>query len=741
MVDILKYGHKFGLLPTSNGNLPIRGPVRLCGSGGYDYVASSVNNDRDFAYFMLKSETKYDDDPVEIGDIVILKAIRKDQDAGYVTNTTSGSIECGNIIKRDDVTNDETDAIYTILTPQGLRTGEQIKYNKSDFVLTTDLNFMYSTCYEDYIDGCGYPIRFSDVSLEDALHFVAIKGCDINSNCQESPNLYCYEGLCMECDNNNVHNACGEGMICFHGQCAECRVDGDCPDNFACSDNGMCYQCLNDSHCGENVCVGGICKECNFASGEGDYQCQDRFGENRPFCRHDNTCVQCDDNKGCDQNQTCTADGYCVECEDNTNCNDKPGRPICSNNMCVECLADSACDIDRGFYCNNSKCVQCVTNIDCSNNEQVPPGMNTCYNGICGQCDANGGCGDNHVCNIDTHRCVDCITNVDCENPNYPHCNTENNTCVQCKTESDCGDTMTCTSIGTCVDCITDENCIDIDPKYPICTSYGKCVECDNTLSETGCLSEKPVCTDIGFCVECLTDENCTDDLICVNYKCMTQDEECIDDYDCYERYQGDTPYICNRGTCVTNSEIKCTAYYRCEDYEVCTIDYECKDVGDLECVSHEDCNTIFDDNLHACMDGVCIRVDCLVDRDCPNNNVCTSDYKCQELEVEIVESGWRIWGIIAISIILGLIMIYVFYEIKNTEPTSMEYPPPTGDNDNQPYAYQNVSTEAEIQALLNNPPNQPYLDSALAQGKSYFDSLFDDTSKNKYKPPYDTKL
>lgn len=93
--------------------------------------------------------------------------------------------------------------------------------------------------------------------------------CDTDEHCQESEEgqeqdrLYCVNGLCQQCAEDEH---CDRGEECAAGECQQipgwCETDDDCEGNRVCRNNQCGPECRDDDDCdGDLVCEGGSCVE------------------------------------------------------------------------------------------------------------------------------------------------------------------------------------------------------------------------------------------------------------------------------------------------------------------------------------------------------------------------------------------------------------------------------------------------------------------------------------------------
>jgi len=118
--------------------------------------------------------------------------------------------------------------------------------------------------------------------------------CQNSEKGQEEGKLYCVNGMCQQCRNDED---CGDpGMECNAGACEEipnyCESDADCSGSQVCRDNRCGPECTSDDECDEGyVCEGGSCT---------------------PE-------AECSTDADCASGETCR-DGECVEAQTSTRC-------------------------------------------------------------------------------------------------------------------------------------------------------------------------------------------------------------------------------------------------------------------------------------------------------------------------------------------------------------------------------------------------------------------------------------
>jgi len=131
---------------------------------------------------------------------------------------------------------------------------------------------------------------------------------------REKQECVCYTDGLRDCKNIVMPY----GMTLEDAQfCSGCQTDADCPvARPHCSPlDGLCFECLDNSHCS------GATPVCNLDN-------------------HECEAAGCE----CPAGQVCDANNACVECLDDTHCQN-PDNPYCNvdDNTCVECLDDSHC--------------------------------------------------------------------------------------------------------------------------------------------------------------------------------------------------------------------------------------------------------------------------------------------------------------------------------------------------------------------------------------------------------------
>jgi len=253
-------------------------------------------------------------------------------------------------------------------------------------------------------------------------------------------------------------------------------------------------------------------------------------------------------------------------------------RGICLDKDSLECIDDSACEVDE--ICVEGKCkqVECKTDNDCSDN----------YICVSNQCEF-AGCKSDLDCIDEGYVCLDGY----CVYEEIDYCTSDEFcgpgfVCVQgvCEPKTECN----CPNGTICIDglCVEDPHCnVDEDCDYGYLCIDGVCVEDPRCYMDDDC-GDGYICID-GLCVEdprCSVDDDCGDGYICIDGTCEI-DPYCYKDEDCAEGM------ICILATGVCK-----------EQYVYCN--------NDEDCVEGE-----------YCIDGMCYDPFCHKDADCENGYYC----------------------------------------------------------------------------------------------------------------------
>ena len=421
-------------------------------------------------------------------------------------------------------------------------------------------------------------------------------GCDpeTNAGCQlDSPRPYCDPGA-------------GAGPE--NAFCRACAVDGECPGERICREEGRCVVCVNatgegcDEPGAEPVCGNGACRECR-----NDGECLARDGER-------DECV----------------DGGCALCDpvDNAGCDD-PERPACRAGRCQACIDDGECLEALAGQCiaSTGECAAC----DPLDNAGCDPATPICDRGdlTCRQCDDDGECGAGEICN-GAGRCETCDPNArDDDDPLVARgCDEASPICTGAP------------GAFACRGCQRDDQCSGGQ-----CLDDGRCKPCDPDDYD-GCDDpDSPICDAIAFtCRGCVGDGDCgRNGLAAV---CDTGRGECVVCTERGDAYAGCDPGsdrpVCgrNRGQpvclgcqntdqCIMPGTPYCVAGGRCAE---CTpgvpgnLNQGCDPVGTepvcepglfecTGCVHPAECNAINPNRAQCDDDGQCVQ--CVANFDC----------------------------------------------------------------------------------------------------------------------------
>jgi hypothetical protein len=275
----------------------------------------------------------------------------------------------------------------------------------------------------------------------------------------------------------------------------------------------------------------------------------------------------------------CREDGTCVQCERRADCTE-PGASRCeqTTHVCVACLEDADCDgTTPACDITTHSCVGCVNNEDCTGDTPICDTPNQVCLGCLSDLDCKG---ELKHCQADGHRCVECALDSHCIDPARSHCAAS--ACVPCSDSTQCthlattpicavgdddddsdendDDDSASGASGTCVECQSHTDCTDLarpqcdDNHCEQCTDddacegrlnatvcddgdgrrgrrrgqrgSGACVQCtaehDNACGEGVCDEELKICTDRSresarLCAPCLGDSECDEDRICAS--------------------------------------------------------------------------------------------------------------------------------------------------------------------------------------------------------------------------------
>ncbi len=406
--------------------------------------------------------------------------------------------------------------------------------------------------------------------------------CLADGDCAGNPNgNECVNNQCRRCDPNG-HSGCGANQLCCNNACVNtgaglgesctacnvaCVQDTTnvcsnrtclCGANQPCAGasglcvdgTGQCAACRVDGDCGGATpqCVAGACRACDPLDDAG---CTANGGS--PICGNNNTCRGCQNDAECADNATGTfcneATGLCRRCDENGDSPCELNLPICSaaQNACIDCANDQDCVARAGAedqcvggdcrlcdptgnagcgpasatpFCSNVTfaCRACATDMEC-----VAAGLGTqCITvggqaGRCGACDPNEAqCAAGSatpICDGTNLTCRGCAADGECAtNPNGGQCVA--GSCEACDPANTDGCLETaarpiCDANGTCQPCANDNECINRPGNRNQCVA-GECKTCDPGNAD-GCAenSATPICNAQGACVACANDGEC----------------------------------------------------------------------------------------------------------------------------------------------------------------------------------------------------------------------------------------
>jgi len=190
------------------------------------------------------------------------------------------------------------------------------------------------------------------------------------------------------------------------GECLACQQDWDCADGLRCYMNGhYCAPACPDGACPAN----GICQQVNTIPVHlcvsqsvtccfGDECGGDQCPAETPFPMGDD-CVECLEDSHCGAD-VCGPDNTCVS----GNCTD-PAKPYDFNGECVECLTSAHCA--PGDVCDNHVCTTTGQPQECSYCQDPYPAC-TQINGVwsCVQCTDDSYCTGTQTCDTTIFACV-----------------------------------------------------------------------------------------------------------------------------------------------------------------------------------------------------------------------------------------------------------------------------------------------------------------------------------------------
>ncbi len=406
------------------------------------------------------------------------------------------------------------------------------------------------------------------------IRTIATSFCDDANVCTTDT---CSLGACghtaatRSCDDGN---ACTTGDMCANGVCAgttrTCDDGNPCTIDV-CESSGGCQHIANTNPCNDgdactsgDVCSGGGCVGGPLINCNDGNPCTD------DSCDPGSGCVNAaDDTNTCDDGFFCTATDVC----DNGTCvgsvDPCTAPELCAEALdaCVECLADADCDdanVCTDDDCSLGSCVY-TDNASACDDGLFCNGTDTC---AAGGCSAHAGtpCVAPDVCDEATDACVACLTGADCDDSEVCTADTcAGGVCLNVPNVLPCDDGLFCNGTDTC-----NLGTCSVHAGDP-CIAPDTCNESDDS------------------CDECSGHADCDDGNVCTKDRCVAG--SCV--------YTGNTNpcddgLFCNGadsclgGACSVHTGDPCGGQI-------------CDEVGD------------------AC-------VDCFVDPDCDDGEVCTDD-------------------------------------------------------------------------------------------------------------------
>ncbi len=332
----------------------------------------------------------------------------------------------------------------------------------------------------------------------------------------------CYKAGVNCCSGVNNYNPflCPTG-----GPCTNCShpldslnrtVDRSCPSSVSCgfNEDPTCGATCNTNGLGCGICTGATpcntpnCFSCSFGT---PGVCQYKCGGGTPYCDGASNCVECLNDGHCGGDICCS-----YSCR--APCN-------ASSNNCEECHGPCSSPVNRcsgGKVCDGSGgCVDpppppppppvCTPN-PCPTGQTCCPD-NQCRTNCCsvacdddGDCNAGKTCQDAGQCSASCVTCVGgvgCNSDADCPGGVCQGAGNCGSSCcpVTCNSNSDCGAGKSCSDAGTCSSSCVDNPCPSGQVrcgaicKTPTCSGAGDCAVPTPTCQNPG------TCTSI--CVTC----------------------------------------------------------------------------------------------------------------------------------------------------------------------------------------------------------------------------------------------
>jgi len=253
-------------------------------------------------------------------------------------------------------------------------------------------------------------------------------------------------------------SVCGVVMVCWGGFFQGCPPP---VQDIICTADNAATECDDEDPCTTDTC--------EIAAGETEGVCSSEAACEDDHCTDDG-CVECIADDECDDDVDCTTDacgddGVCTFTADDAACDD------------TDDCTDDSCDAVTG--CAN-------TQIDCD--DAVACTDDGCEAGACTNTD---NCAAGSACNEDTGECVLACDNAeDCDDAD----DCTDDACVNgacSNTDKDCDDGVAC----------TDDSC-----------DAGACVNTDNCTAPDTCNTTSGLCEEVPACVD---DTDCDDGVFC----------------------------------------------------------------------------------------------------------------------------------------------------------------------------------------------------------------------------------
>jgi cysteine-rich repeat protein len=324
------------------------------------------------------------------------------------------------------------------------------------------------------------------------------------------------------------------------------------------------------------------------------------------------TCIACDQNSDCNDNNsttvdTCinpgTAQSYCsnqhVICSANIDCgtNGFIGSPFCSSQ------GDSVRTFVN-YTCNNPG----TTQSSCSSTQQnqlIQDCLSSCLNGACISCHSNSDCNDNNPLTLD--ECLNPGTSV----------SSCRNTPINCNANSDCGST------GFVGQEYCDLNAVFKNFQNATCnnpgTTQSHCELTVNPLLINACQS---VCVN-GGCIVCNSNSDCDDNSSATTDICVSPGTP---QSHCTHQNNNQTIACTSNPSCGTNTIIS-PQFCSNKDISQLLLTWTCNNPNTPSSFCS---SAIITQNLQTCpqfcSNGVCVNIRCFTHADCNDSNPTTLD-------------------------------------------------------------------------------------------------------------------